>query len=425
MSSSHFSFFRHEVLASKKNTWTGHIILTRPFSFVFFTWCAVVVALCIVAFLFWGSYTNKTTVEGQLMAVSGVVRVYSPDTGTITQKFAEEGALVKQGDPLFVLSTSRFGSNGSIQDKLAAEAQIKKTLALQDLERLKRIHQNETRNIQNTVSRLQNQLNHIKQQQSSQTRRIRLAEQLLAKHKLLVSQDAAAEQEAIAYESDLLDQRARLDTLKREETETLKEIEQQSSTLKSLPERHKTELSQLNRAITDMNQEILDLGIKSEQTIRAAKTGYISAVNVENGQQVDSSKLLLSITPEQTELLANLYVPSKAIGFVKAKDKVILRYQAYPYQKFGHAEGEIVSVARTALGKQELAGLGTIFSEMALLNEPAYLVKVKLAKQTVKAYGEEKPLQIGMILEADILHERKKLYEWVLDPLYSISGKLN
>ena len=123
--------------------------------------------------------------------------------------------------------------------------------------------------------------------------------------------------------------------------------------------------------------------------------------------------------------MANLYVPSKAIGFVKAKDKVILRYQAYPYQKFGHAEGEIVSVARTALGKQELAGLGTIFSEMALLNEPAYLVKVKLAKQTVKAYGEEKPLQIGMILEADILHERKKLYEWVLDPLYSISGKLN
>jgi auxiliary transport protein, membrane fusion protein len=29
-----------------------------------------------------------------------------------------------------------------------------------------------------------------------------------------------------------------------------------------------------------------------------------------------------------------------------------------------------------------------------------------------------------MVVEADILHERKKLYEWVLDPLYSITGKL-
>lgn len=417
--------FRQEVIKSQKKQWAGHIILTRPFSFVFLTWCAACTAACIIVFLCVGSYTSKTTAEGQLMAVSGVVRVYSPDTGTITQKFAEEGVLVKQGDPLFVLSTSRFSSNGSIQDKLAAEAQIKKTLVFQDLERLKRIHQNEIRNLKNTISRLHSQHNHITQQQASQIRRIRLAEQLLAKYKLLVLQDAAAEQEVMAYESDLLDQRARLEVLKREETETLKEIEQQNSVFNSLPERHKTELSQLNRAIADMNQEILDLGSKSEQTIRAAKTGYVSAVNVENGQQVDSSKLLLSITPEQTELFANLYVPSKAIGFVKIKDKVILRYQAYPYQKFGHAEGEIVSVARTALGKQELAGLGTIFSEMALPNEPVYLVKVKLTKQTVKVYGEERPLQIGMILEADILHERKKLYEWVLDPLYSISGKLN
>lgn len=72
---------------------------------------------------------------------------------------------------------------------------------------------------------------------------------------------------------------------------------------------------------------------------------------------------------------------------------------------------------------RQLAGLGLIFSNPALVNEPAYLVKVKPAKQTVKAYGEEKPLQIGMVLEADILHERKKLYEWVLEPLYSIWGK--
>lgn len=50
-------------------------------------------------------------------------------------------------------------------------------------------------------------------------------------------------------------------------------------------------------------------------------------------------------------------------------------------------------------------------------------MKVKPAKQTVKAYREEKPLQIGMVLEADILHERKKLDEWVLEPLYSIWGK--
>ncbi|HHW4360834.1 TPA: HlyD family secretion protein [Neisseria gonorrhoeae] len=400
-------------------------MLTRPFSFLFLTFCAFLIALCIIIFLIFGSYTNKTTVEGQLLPTMGVVRVYSSDIGTITHKFVEDGNFVKAGEPLFKLSTSRFGEKGNVQAKLAAEANLKKTLALQELERLKRIHQNEQKNVHNNIHRLNNQLENIKQQITGQNRQIRLAEKTLNKNKFLASQGAVSQQDKMTAESHLLEQRSRLESLKREQNNAIRELDEQKITLSSLPERHKTELSQLNRAITEMNQEILDFDLKSEQTIRASKSGYISTINVDIGQQVEPSKLLLSIVPEQTELVANLYIPSKAVGFIKPKDKVVLRYQAYPYQKFGHATGEIISVARTALGKQELSGLGIIFTNPTLLNEPAYLVKVKLEKQTIKAYGENKPLQIGMILEADILHERKKLYEWVLDPLYSISGKIN
>lgn len=417
--------FRKEVFVAQQNKWTGQVILTRPFSFLFLTFCAFLIALCIIIFLIFGSYTNQTTVEGQLLPTMGVVRVYSSDIGTITHKFVEDGNFVKAGEPLFKLSTSRFGEKGNVQAKLAAEANLKKTLALQELERLKRIHQNEQKNVHNNIHRLNNQLENIKQQITGQNRQIRLAEKTLNKNKFLASQGAVSQQDKMTAESHLLEQRSRLESLKREQNNAIRELDEQKITLSSLPERHKTELSQLNRAITEMNQEILDFDLKSEQTIRASKSGYISTINVDIGQQVEPSKLLLSIVPEQTELVANLYIPSKAVGFIKPKDKVVLRYQAYPYQKFGHATGEIISVARTALGKQELSGLGIIFTNPTLLNEPAYLVKVKLEKQTIKAYGENKPLQIGMILEADILHERKKLYEWVLDPLYSISGKIN
>ncbi|HFC7523913.1 TPA: HlyD family secretion protein [Neisseria meningitidis] len=417
--------FRKEVFVAQQNKWTGQVILTRPFSFLFLTFCAFLIALCIIIFLIFGSYTNKTTVEGQLLPTMGVVRVYSSDIGTITHKFVEDGNFVKAGEPLFKLSTSRFGEKGNVQAKLAAEANLKKTLALQELERLKRIHQNEQKNVHNNIHRLNNQLENIKQQITGQNRQIRLAEKTLNKNKFLASQGAVSQQDKMTAESHLLEQRSRLESLKLEQNNAIRELDEQKITLSSLPERHKTELSQLNRAITEMNQEILDFDLKSEQTIRASKSGYISTINVDIGQQVEPSKLLLSIVPEQTELVANLYIPSKAVGFIKPKDKVVLRYQAYPYQKFGHATGEIISVARTALGKQELSGLDIIFTNPTLLNEPAYLVKVKLEKQTIKAYGENKPLQIGMILEADILHERKKLYEWVLDPLYSISGKIN
>lgn len=222
----------------------------------------------------------------------------------------------------------------------------------------------------------------------------------------------------------LLGLKADLAAYQREESNLAREIAAQQSNLNKLPEQQANEISQLERTLAAYNQEILDYGVREGQTIRAAVSGYANAVNAEVGQQADASRLLASIVPQAAQLQANLYVPSRAVGFVKPGDKVVLRYQAYPYQKFGHATGRIVSIAQTALNKQELANLGNIFTNPALLNEPAYLVKVKLDKQTISVYGKETKLPIGMTAEADILHENKKLYEWVLDPLYSVVGKV-
>lgn len=417
------SFFRPEVLEAKKHRWTGKVVLTRPFSFVFLTGCAALVGCCIILFAFFGSYTRKTTVEGQLMPVGGVVKVYAPEAGVITDKKVNDGDFVQKGDALFTLSTARFNEEGDVQARLAQEASVKQALAVQEVARLGRVHENEVKSLQSSIGRLKSQLADVENQLAGQRRRVRLAEQVVAKYRPLVKKGFISEQQLMGYESEMLDQVSRLDTLKREKAGIARELNEQQIALAALPEKQQTETSQLNRTLSGINQEVLDFNARTEQTIRASRAGVVSTGNVEAGQQVDSARLLVSIVPENTELMANLYVPSKAAGFVKPDDKVVLRYQAFPYQKFGHAEGKIVSVAKTALGKQELAGLGLIFSNPALANEPAYLVKVKLAKQTVKAYGEEKPLQIGMVLEADILHERKKLYEWVLEPLYSISGK--
>ena len=425
MTDSNNHFFRPEVFEAKKHKWTGRIVLTRPFSFVFFTWCAAAVAAVILLFLIFGSYTRKTTVEGQLLPVSGLVKVYAPDMGIISEKKFNDGDFVRQGDELFTLSTSRYSGSGDIQQRLAAEAALKKTLLLQEIGHAQRLHEGDERSLRSGLAKLQSQLGDVNKQVAGQARRVKLAEQILVKYRPLLQQGFISEQQMMGYEGDHLDQLSRLDALKREAAGIEREIGEKQISLKSLPQRQQTELSQLNRAISAINQEVLDWDLKQQQSIRASKSGYISTSNVEVGQQVDPSRLLLSIVPQHAELLANLYVPSRAIGFIRPNDKVVLRYQAYPYQKFGHAGGKIVSVAKTALGKQELAGLGIIFADAALLNEPAYLIKVKLDKQSIRVYGEEKPLQIGMVVEADVLHERKKLYEWALDPLYSISGKLN
>lgn len=419
------SFFRPEVLQHRQNRWTGQIVLTRPFSLVFFSTYAAALALVLIVFLVFGSYTGKTTVEGQLLPVGGVVRVYAPEAGTITAKNIEEGAWVEAGDVLFTLSAPRYDDAGNIQARLLAETEWKITLAEQEMAGQKRIHGHERASLRQTIARLNSQLGHVRQQIAVQGRRIELAENMLAQHSHLAKEGAVSELEKSNYEHTLLDLKSGLAAYRQEEAALSREAAAQQSSLNSLPERQQAEIARLERAAAAYRQELLDHRLRNRQIIRASVSGYANAVNADVGQQVDASRLLVSIVPQQAELLAHLYVPSRAAGFIKPQDKVVLRYQAYPYQKFGHAEGRIVSVAQTALGRQELAGLGNIFSDPAALNQPVYLVKVKLARQTLQVYGETRRLQAGMVLEADILHENKKLYEWVLDPLYSVGGRLN
>ena len=56
--------------------------------------------------------------------------------------------------------------------------------------------------------------------------------------------------------------------------------------------------------------------------------------------------------------------------------------------------------------------------------EPLYRIRLRLQRQSVQAYGETLPLKSGMLVDASVLLEQRRLYEWVLEPLFSISGRL-
>jgi len=51
-------------------------------------------------------------------------------------------------------------------------------------------------------------------------------------------------------------------------------------------------------------------------------------------------------------------------------------------------------------------------------------VKAKLENQSIMTYGNQQKLQVGMTFEADVLQEKRSVFEWVFEPLISISGKL-
>lgn len=112
-----------------------------------------------------------------------------------------------------------------------------------------------------------------------------------------------------------------------------------------------------------------------------------------------------------------MLVSSRAIGFLTIGQPVRLRYSAFRFERFGHHRGEVSAISKTTINPLELP----ILIES---REPRYRVTVKLNKQSVDAYGKSHPLVAGMLLDADIQIEKRKLYQLILDPLYSVTGKL-
>ena len=240
-----------------------------------------------------------------------------------------------------------------------------------------------------------------------------------------MAQDYISREQAQQKEEELLDQRFRFQEMERNRISVNKELMTNKNDLAGLTFKHQNQLATIERGIASVNQELTESEAKRHLTITAPEGGIVTAVVADVGQAVDGSRPLLSIVPTGAKLQARLYAPSRAVGFIKPGDEVLLRYQAYPYQKFGHAKGKVISVSKTALPGNEISAVGNQSGGGGQQNsEPLYSITVELASQSINAYGRKQNLQAGMQLDADIMHEKRHLYEWVLEPLFSLTGKL-
>lgn len=179
----------------------------------------------------------------------------------------------------------------------------------------------------------------------------------------------------------------------------------------------------MQRSLAENQRDLTESEASRQISIEAPRAGRVTALLANTGQIADPQRPLLSIVPSGARLHAELYAPSRAVGFVKIGDSVRLRYQAYPYQTFGQQQGRVLSVARTALPGSEVTALGDVIDQ-GNSKEPLYRITVELEQQQMQANGQPHELQAGMLLEADILQESLYLYEWLLEPLRGLTRKL-
>src|SRR5260370_39843182 len=109
---------------------------------------------------------------------------------------------------------------------------------------------------------------------------------------------------------------------------------------------------------------------RQETGINATTSGVVSNIVASQGDSVPANALLATVLPNGTSLHAQLLVPTRAIGFIAPGNGVVMRYDAFPFQRFGQYHGTGASVSRTVWTPGEKIGPLTA-------REPVYRLDVK------------------------------------------------
>ena len=416
--------FRPEVLEGRQRDWLGNIQLIRPVSLAVLTTLVAVCVVALAAFLALGEYTRKARVSGVLVPDQGVIRLMAPQGAVVLESHVTEGHAVHRGDVLYVLGVGQATLSGdtqaAVQTSLAARERSLQVAARQS----NSLEQAQLAAIDGQLEDMRRELRSIGVEADLQRQRLALAQQAQLRFESLRADNFVSSAQVQTKAEEVLGLKAALLGLERQHSAHLREVAGLEAKRRELPIRGQAARGEIDRDLALLSQQSAESEARQRIVVRAPQDGLVTGVLAAVGQTVTPGVALASLLPADAKLQAHLYAPSSAVGFLRPDQKVQLRYQAFPYQKFGHQSGAVIQVSRSPLQTTELASLPLQTGAGAGGTEPMYRITVQLDQQSVAAYGQAQPLSPGMQLEADVLLDKRRLIEWLFEPVLGITGRV-
>lgn len=409
--------FRKEVVRSFEERAIGRPVIASPLSTTIISYASLLIVALFFLVLFFGSYTRRVKVDGVVLPKGDVVRIYNNYSGLIERVHVKEGDVVSKGDILFTVVNDKVNNSESVKQETIKiinekiESTRNSILNHDYLQKLK------ISTIKKNIISLEGELNITRSRLILVSERVSILERKLDNYKKLFSLKNISSSQLDVVELELIEAKINRNEAIAHESKLVGSIDVLNKQVVDIPIEMRQEKSLIEQDMIELQMRLLDAKSERENQILSPIDGTVSSINSFVGKNINRNFLLGVISPNSSPLEGVLYLPNKAIGFIKNGAVVKIRLDAFPYQKFGYIYGRVKHVSKIALLPGEIP-------EVLNTKELLFRVLVDLDSENVMVYGEKIPLRTSMTFSADIMLENRKLYEWVLEPLYSIAGKL-
>ena len=414
--------FRAEVVQARKDSWLGEAQVVQPLSVRLVTGITLLITLGTILYVSIGTYTRRIHATGMLTPNVGLITLASPVAGRVSSSGVKEGDRVARGQLLYILDLDAVSANGPTQqriiDQLARQKQSVETqAALRSA-----MAETEKRSLSEQIDNLQSQSRQLEEQ-------VILQEKLVPPLKERVDVLAKAVADGFARSADLQNQNylylqasSQLAQFRNSNLQLIGKVGELRSTLATFDDKLARDLAEMDRTAAQLEQQRAESEARRSIEVLAPENGTLTSIRVQAGQNVAAGATLLTLLPSEGRLQANLFVESAAIGFIDTGEPVMLRYAAFPFQRFGLYRGIVSEVTRAPL---DAADAPEPNGTKTKSGDGVYRIIVRPEDEAVIAYGERRRLEAGMRVEADIALERRALYRWLLDPLYRVKHSVD
>jgi hemolysin D len=150
--------------------------------------------------------------------------------------------------------------------------------------------------------------------------------------------------------------------------------------------------------------------------LKAPQSGVVKDLATHTpGTVVSPGAVLMTLVPNDEELQAEVWLKNEDAGFVIRGQKVKIKLAAYPFQKYGMVDGEVLQVSADATER----GNGTSGVET---NTPSgvhstYRTLVQLKQQYLEVEQDQLRFSPGMEVSAEVKLTEQTVIEYLLSPV--------
>ena len=422
--------FRQEAIDNKKMKWRGRALLLPGIPFWITAGLCLFFVAAFLSFVIAGSYTRRVNVNGEISTYPRAASVYSTVQGVVVRQFVTVGQEIKAGDPIYQIDISKSTSSGVVSDNQRRDIN-------NQLERITQIISRLESSRQSTLAMLEKQKAQYTAAFSRSTDILRRAQEgsRIMKENMenyrryqskgLINKDQLTNQVALYYQ-----QQNNLLGLSGQNEQNALQITALESQIQTQTAEFDNRINQMELQRYELQKELLNIDAGAALIVRALADGRVDSLSVTVGQMVNTGDSLLQVIPHEIDHYALvIWVPNDAIPYIDVGDKINIRYDAFPAEKFGQFAGMVSIISKIPASPQEMQTYQGAPKAALTAAVPYYKVMVRPEKQIISYNGKRLSLENGMKAQSTLFLEKRNIYQWMLSPFYdmkhSATGPVN